>query len=147
MRIKELIKSVLADMVEAEKLSTYIYATPSRQNVDLSYTSTPAALFTVLTDSDIDLKGGMVRETAQVAVDFVTDMQNPTTDFDAEAMEQKIDDMADIAAEFISTLFHADGWEFVGDTVRVTYLYDFHDRNTTGVRVKFTIKELNGVCL
>lgn len=147
MRIKELIKSVLADMVEAEKISTYIYATPSRQNVDLSYTATPTALFTVLTDSDIDLKGGMVRETAQVVVDFVTDMQNPTTDFDAEAMESKIDDMADIAAEFISTLFHADGWEFVGDTVRVTYLYDFRDRNTTGVRVKFTIKELNGVCL
>lgn len=147
MRIKELIAGVLADMVTAETLSTYIYATPSRQNVDLSYSTTPVALFTVLTDSDIDLKGGMVRETAQVAVDFVTDMQQPTTDFEADEMESKIDDMAAIAAEFVSTLYHADGWEFVGDTVRVTYLYDFRDRNTTGVRVKFTIKELNGVCL
>lgn len=139
--------AVLNDLKDENELAEVIYATPTKQNVDLSYQSTPAALVTVLTDGTLDIARGYYKERAEVTVDFVTDMNNPTTDFEANELDTLLDGMAAVATDFVSALYHSTLVELIGDNVRVTYLYDFMDRNTTGVRVRCTLRERDGVCL
>lgn len=143
---REFITGILEGLVTEGGLAEYHYATPTQHNVSLSYGSTPAALFSVITDRVVDIAGGSARCRATVVVDFVTDSGNATTDFDADEMEEKIDDMGNVAISFISAVRSAIEYEIIGNEVSVLSLYDFRDRNTTGVRVRMTIKEVYGVC-
>lgn len=148
MQIVTTINTILAAQVTAGVIKAYHYDVPTAQNVKLSRGSeSPRALFTCLTDRTFDISHMRARESALVVVDFVTDMGNTTTNFDGTAMEAKIDSMADAAIDFIARLKDSTAVRIEDDKVEVTSLYDFMDRNTTGVRLKVNLTETRGTCI
>ena len=67
--------------------------------------------------------------------------------FDGVANEQLLDDMAAAATEFVARLVADGRTEIVGDNVALRGIYDFYDKNTTGVSLQLRLREVAGHCL
>lgn len=148
MVIVDTIKRLLDQQLTAEIIEEYAYQTPTRQNVELSKGfASPRCLFTCITDRTLSINKGVSRETAQVTLDYVTDSGNNTKAFDGSEMEEKINKMADAAIDLIARIKADKSLVFVGGDVQVTSLYDFMDRNCTGVRVQFSLRQAQGSCI
>lgn len=125
------------------QLKSWQYNSPSRANVENDYSTVPTAVMYCLTDWRV--QADIVREMAQVSVGFLT--TQPELDFDGMHNETLIDDMKDIALDFIARISSAGVVEITSDTIDIRSIYDGDDRNLTGVFVTLDCKEIQGQCL
>lgn len=145
MQIVSIINNILQVQVAADVIKQAVYHTPTRGNVEVSRSKKmPMAVFTVITDRTVTIGKGW-RETAKVVIDYLMDSNNPTTSFDGLSMEAKIDRMGDAATDFVARVMASD-IRITDSSVMVTSLYDFADRNTTGVRISFNCEEKASHC-
>lgn len=144
MRITSLIVDILNSYVESGTLAAVVYNSPTRSNVDLDTTAHPVAVLYIFRDGTIDLSQGLYSEIAEVNLLFLT--HQPQLDFDAVDNDTLLDSMADVAKQFIGDLIAVDAGFIVNDTVEVRGVYDFDDKNTTGVSLQFRYQS-NPECL
>lgn len=145
MRLTETILAALEAVREAGKVAAVAYNSPQKVNVDFDAIASPAAVLYLFRDGAYDTESGLLRELADVNVLFLT--HQPQLDFNGSANEALLDDMADAAAMFIAELTASGSVEFVGGEVTLRGVYDFNDKNTTGVSLQFRLRELKGRCL
>ena len=145
MRLTETILAALEAVREAGKVVAVTYNSPQKVNVDFDTIASPAAVLYLFRDGAYDTESGLLRELADVNVLFLT--HQPQLDFRGSANEALLDDMADAAAMFIAELTASGSVEFVGGEVTLRGVYDFNDKNTTGVSLQFRLRELQGRCL
>ena len=136
-----ILQSLKADGMVAE----VAYNSPTKVNVDMDTMQHPAAVMYLFRDGAIDLASGLYREEAEVNVMFVTHQSELA--FDGVANEQLLDDMAAAATEFVARLVADGRTEIVGDNVALRGIYDFNDKNTTGVSLQLRLREVAGHCL
>lgn len=132
------ILTILNGYVASGELAAVVYNSPTKVNVELDTTAHPVAVLYIFRDGTINLDGGTKTETADVNLMFLT--HQPELDFDAEQNDVLLDAMADIAERFIADVIAADFAEFVGNEVTVRGIYDFDDKNTTGVALQFRLR-------
>lgn len=126
-------------------LEAVVYNSPSKTNVELDTTAHPAAVLYIFRDGSIDLSTGLVRELADVNVMFLD--QQDELDFQGLNNELILDNMVNVSKEFISRIIEANVAEIIGDEITLKGIYDFNDKNTTGVSLQFRLRELQGHCL
>lgn len=145
MIVRQILTDILADMVTNtdSPLESWQYNTPSRANVENDYTQTPTAVMYCITDREINLT--IAREVAEVTVGFLTQQAN--IDFDGLDNEALIEQMHDVALDFIARICNDSRLEINNDTVRVRTVFDLDDRNLTGVFCELTIREVQGQCV
>ena len=136
--MNENILSILNGYVENGELAAVVYNSPSKVNVELDTTAHPVAVLYIFRDGTINLQGGTKTESADVNLMFLT--HQPQLDFDAAQNDVLLDAMADIAERFIADVLKADFAEFVSDEIAVRGIYDFDDKNTTGVALQFRLR-------
>lgn len=138
MMINTSILSILNSYVKSGDLAAVVYNSPTKVNVDLDTTAHPVAVLYTFRDGTINLQGGTKTESADVNLMFLT--HQPQLDFDAAQNDVLLDAMADIAERFIADVIAADFAEFAGNEVTVRGIYDFDDKNTTGVALQFRLR-------
>lgn len=124
-------------------LQSWQYNSPARANVENDFSDTPTAVAFCLTDWQVTQ--GVVREIADVAVGFLT--TQPNLDFDGLHNEQRVDEMKDIALDFIARVKSRGIFVFEDDPIKMRSVYDTNDANLTGVFVEVKMRELAGKCL
>lgn len=122
-----------------------MYNWPAKANVQLDTTAHPVAVLYVMRDGAIELENGLYRETAEVNVSFLD--HQPELDFDGMTNEALLDAMAEVAVEFVGRIVDGGELEITTDLVTLRGVYDFDDKNTTGVNLQFTVREKQGRCL
>lgn len=132
------ILSIINGYVASGDLAAVVYNSPTKVNVELDTTAHPVAVLYIFRDGAISLNGGTKTEMAEVNLMFLT--HQPQLDFDAAQNDVLLDAMADIAERFIADVIAADFADFVGDEVTVRGIYDFDDKNTTGVALQFRLR-------
>lgn len=131
------ILSILNSYVESGELAAVVYNSPTKVNVELDTTAHPVAVLYIFRDGTINLDGGTKTESVDVNLMFLTQSE---LDFDAAQNDVLLDAMADIAERFIADVLKADFADFVGDEIAVRGIYDFDDKNTTGVALQFRLR-------
>ena len=139
------ILSILNGLKDDSYVSSVVYQSPSRTNVDLDGTAHPVAILFLFRDGAVDLSTGLFREVAEVNVLFVT--HQTQLDFSGSANDLLMDAMVMTAQEFVARLMESSSVEIVGDEIGVRGLYDYDDKNTTGVSLTFRCREVAGHCL
>lgn len=139
------ILSILNSYVESGDLAAVVYNSPTKANVDLDTTAHPVAVLYILRDGSIDLTNGIWTEVAEVNVLFLT--HQPELDFNALQNDALLDSMAEVAERFVGDLIASGSCEIVDNNITVRGVYDFNDKNTTGVSLQFRLRELQGRCL
>lgn len=142
--INTTIKSILNSYMESGELAAVVYNSPTKVNVELDTTAHPVAVLYIFRDGNIDLTNGMWNEVAEVIVLFLT--HQPELDFDALQNDALLDSMADVAKRFVGDLIASGEGEIVDNNITVRGLYDFDDKNTTGVSLQFRFRS-NPQCL
>ena len=132
------ILSILNPYVESGDIAAVVYNSPTKVNVELDTTAHPVAVLYIFRDGAINHDGGTKTESADVNLMFLTHQSE--LDFDAAQNDVLLDAMADIAERFIADVIAADFAEFVGNEVVVRGIYDFDDKNTTGVALQFRLR-------
>lgn len=132
------ILNILNGYVEKGTLEAVIYNSASKANVELDVTAHPCAVLYIFRDGSIDLIGGTYREVAEVNVLFLTHQEQ--LDFDAIENDALMDSMVEVARDFIDDVIGSDIGEIVNDAIEVRGLYDYNDKNTTGVALRFSIR-------
>lgn len=138
------ILSILNSYVESGDLAAVVYNSPTKANVELDTTAHPVAVLYIFRDGTIDLTNGMWNEVAEVNVLFLTHQSE--LDFDALQNDALLDSMADVARRFVGDLIASGTGEIVDNNITVRGLYDFDDKNTTGVSLQFRFRS-NPQCL
>lgn len=136
--INSSILSILNGYVASGDLAAVVYNSPTKVNIELDTTAHPVAVLYIFRDGAINLDGGTKTESADVILMFLTHQSE--LDFDAAQNDVLLDAMADIAERFIADIIAADFAEFVGNEVVVRGIYDFDDKNTTGVALQFRLR-------
>ena len=144
MGINKKIKSILNSYVESGELAAVVYNSPTKANVELDTTAHPVAVLYIFRDGEIDLSNGTYSEIADINVLFLTHQDQ--LDFDASQNDALLDSMADVAKQFIGDLIASNSGDIVDDNVTVRGIYDFDDKNTTGVSLQFRFRS-NPQCL
>lgn len=145
MTITSNILAILNALKDEQRLEAVVYNRPTKVNVDLDTTAHPVAVLFLLRDGTIELSNGLYRESAQVNVSFLTHQRE--LNFDGLSNDSLIDDMSSVATEFVCRIIATSALELVGDTITMRGVYDYDDKNTTGVNLQFTIRETQGHCL
>ena len=143
-----LIRGVLADMVSDtnSKLKSYQYNDKPTANVRLDTKNpSPTAVLMQLTDWDMVIGKGILTEEANINVTFLS--KENKMDADGVQQEAIIDDMRDLAVEFIQRVREIQSIRIEDDTVRVKSVFLASDSNRTGVNITLTIKQKQGSCL
>ncbi len=138
MQINNAILTILNSYVESGTLAAVVYNSPSKVNVELDATAHPVAVLYIFRDGSVDINGGLYTETAEVNVLFLT--HQPQLDFDGAANDVLLDSMADVARQFISDVVDSNIGEVVGNEIVLRGVYDFNDKNTTGVSLQFRMR-------
>lgn len=139
------ILSILNGLKDDGYVSSVVYQSPSRTNVDLDGTAHPVAILFLFRDGAVDLSTGLFREVAEVNVLFVT--HQTQLDFSGSANDPLMDAMVMTAQEFVARLMESSSVDIIGDEIGVRGLYDYDDKNTTGVSLTFRCREVAGHCL
>lgn len=148
MRIVGIINRLLEEQKTAGLITAHHYLTPSKHNVQAAKDGLfPRAMFVAITDRQIDITKNHTKEIADVTIDYVTRSGLKTTEFNAQTMEAKIDEMGDCAVDLVARLLRESSLVINTDTIELTSLYDFMDTNLTGVRMRFNISEVVGICI
>lgn len=138
MKLYSDIKNILNGYVDNGALASVVYNAPTKVNVALDTTAHPCAVLYIFRDGTIDLGEGTFSEVAEVNVLFLTHQDQ--LDFDAAQNDELLDAMAEVAQRFVSDVIAADFGVIVGNTIDVRGVYDFDDKNTTGVSLQFRIR-------
>lgn len=126
-------------------VASVVYQWAAKANVELDTTAHPVAVLYLFRDGSIDLTEGVYREIAEVNVLFLTHQSQLS--FDGTANDALLSDMIDVATEFVARLLDDGTCEVIGNEIVVRGIYDFDDKNTTGVSLQFRVRELQGHCL
>lgn len=124
-------------------LQSWQYNSPARVNVENDFTKTPTAVMYCLADWEVTFT--TVRERASVAVGFLT--LQPNIDFDGLENDTRVEQMKDIALDFVRRVHEGGVLRIEDDTIRIRSIYDMDDRNLTGVFLEITLLEVQGQCL
>lgn len=145
MRIVDTLTGILEAMRQdaSSPLKSWQYNSPSRANVEHDYSRTPCAVMYCITDWSVNLN--IARETAQVAVGFLT--ENPRLDYNGLDADGIIDGMKAVALDFLARMADGGAVEVTGDSVRIRSAYADDDRNLAGVFLEMEVRELQGECL
>lgn len=144
MLLNDAILSILNSYVESGDLAAVVYNSPTKANVELDTTAHPVAVLYIFRDGEIDLSNGTYNEIADINVLFLTHQDQ--LDFDASQNDVLLDSMADVAKRFIGDIIASGSGLIVDDNVTVRGIYDFDDKNTTGVSLQFRFRS-NPQCL
>lgn len=142
--LNENILTILNSYVESGALAAVVYNSPTKVNVELDTTAHPVAVLYLFRDGTIDLGNGTYSEIAEVNVLFITHQDQ--LDFDALQNDALLDSMSDVAKRFVSDLIASGTGVIVDNNITVRGLYDFDDKNTTGVSLQFRFQS-NSQCL
>lgn len=143
--IKETIQGILEALKDEGRLEAVVYQWPAKANVELDTTAHPVAVLFLIRDGSITLVNGLWRETAEVNVSFLDHQEE--LDFDGAENDVLLDGMAAVAVEMVSRIVSDGRLEIEGDEVGVHGVYDYDDKNTTGVNLQFRVRERGGHCL
>lgn len=139
---------ILDAMVEDTNcaLASYQYNDKPTANVVLDRNmADPTAILFQLTDWELDWAKGTIKERASINISFLK--KEPKLDAKGDEQEAIIDEMKDIAIDFLQRL---NGQRFsvgiVDDKVKVKSIFMRSDSNRTGVNLEFELEEVQGSC-
>lgn len=148
MTIVNEIKGILATMVADEdcELKSYQYNDKPTANVVLdSKMPNPTALLLQVTDwyMEADMVSG--KERTNINISFLT----KEAKLDAKGDEQQpiVDDMKDIAIDFIKRLYAVKTLRILDDKIKLKSVFLKGDSNRTGVNLSLDIEERQAHCL
>lgn len=138
MKVNNAILAILNRYVASELIASVVYNSPTKVNVELDATAHPCAVLFIFRDGAINVDGGTFSEIAEVNVMFLT--QQPNLDFNALHNDELMDEMVNVATCFVSDVMAADIGDIIGDEIKMLGLYNYDDKNTTGVSLQFRIR-------
>ena len=150
MKLVNKVKTILSGMVPSTQpqtgpyLKTVMYDSGFSANVRIDRNPTPAALFYLLSDWNLDVTTQTVRESANIEVFFFDVCQ---LDAKGETKDAIIQNMEILAKDFISRILEDKSIRMVGDSVRIQSSYGKFDKFCVGVAVNLKIEEKQASCL
>lgn len=140
----ELIDKVLTILNSLESISTVIYDNTFGANLRIDRQPAPYAILYLLKDWNIDISKGTSKESANIQLFFAT----PTMlDVKAEDKVDDIDNMAQIAKEFLYLLLQDNTIIVEDDSVVMRSTYGQYDKMVVGVSLELRITEKQGSCM
>ena len=138
------IVNYIKGVVEGFDLPFY-YDNKGVANVKFDKATFPIGYLMCIESADIDLGVGCYSESADCLLFFLE--KATRIDFDGTENQAKIDDMKQYALYFIKSVLASNQFKFVGDKVTMEMVFDYDDANTTGVVLKFKLKESGAICI
>lgn len=127
----------------------FMYESVSVGNVKLDKQKVfPMALLLTVTDWSVDNNIGLMQETAQIRLFFLTRTSNkPTIDYDAEETQTMIDKCKDYAINFINEVNLSKSIGFTYTNIALKTVVDYDDANVCGVCLIANVNETTGKCI
>lgn len=113
-------------------------------NIRIDRNPTPAALFYLLSDWNLDVSSSTVRESANIEVFFFDVCDFNTT---GEKKDIIIQNMETLARDFISRILDDHSIRIVSDSIKIESSYGKFDKFCVGVSVNMKIEERQASCL
>lgn len=148
MRIVNTINNILDAMVEDTNcdLASYQYNNLAKGNVRLdNKLPSPTALFIQITDFKLDISLITQKEKCSVFISFLDKEKK----IDSEAVDQDviIDNMTDIAVDFLQRLKDNGSIRILNDDIKLKSVFFQSDSNRSGVTIELELEERQGQCI
>jgi hypothetical protein len=140
--------SKIIERIAAEMGCAYIYDDWGRINIKADkhgHYKHSLIVETLPTNGQIDTRFAPVVRTSRTCI--VAFLKPCALDFEGAEVGRIIDDMLDLAKQFIKRLDVAQYYEPIEGLLDYNVVLDFLDANMAGVRVTLTLKELEGECV
>lgn len=141
--------SKVIERIAAEMGCAYIYDDWGRINLKAdkygNRKQTRLIIETLPTNGQIDTRFAPLVRTSRTCI--VAFLKPCALDFEGAEVGYIIDEMLDLAKEFIKRLDNTRAYEPIDTLLDYNVVLDFLDANMAGVRVTLTLKELEGGCI
>lgn len=127
-----------------ESIDTVMYDSGFSANVRIDRNPTPAALLYLLTDWNLNISKGAVRESAEMEVFF---FDRASHDQKGEEKDVIVKRMEVIAREFLGLVLADSSIRLKDDVIKIRSSYGKFDTFVVGVSVHLTIEEKQASCL
>jgi hypothetical protein len=140
--------SKIIERIAAEMGCAYIYDDWGRINIKADkhgHYKHPLIVETLPTNGQIDTRFAPLVRTSRTCI--VAFLKPCALDFEGAEVGCIVDDMLDLAKQFIKRLDATQYYEPIEVLLDYNVVLDFLDANMAGVRVTLTLKELGGECV
>ena len=141
--------SKIIERIAAEMGCAYIYDDWGRINLKAdkygNRKQTRLIIETLPTNGQIDTQFAPLVRTSRTCI--VAFLKPCVLDFEGAEVGYIIDEMLDLAKDFIKRLDRTRAYEPIDTLLDYNVVLDFLDANMAGVRVTLTLKELEGGCI
>ena len=150
MKLVTKVRTILSSMIPTNPpltgpyLKYAMYDSGFSGNIRIDRNPTPAALFYLLSDWDLDITNATVKESANIEVFFFDVCDFNTT---GEKKDIIIQNMEILAKDFISRILDDHTIRIVSDSIRIQSSYGKFDKFCVGVSVNLKIEERQASCL
>lgn len=145
MKITNYLKSLLDAQVSEGLINSSHYTYPSQFNMIAGRCKLPAGVMTLPDEWRLECNTVTARESGIFHIYFLKTQSQ--LDFDATQNEGYIDEMIDVAVDFVGRLKNNPVIEIMEIDIRMQSMYDVTNQNLTGVHLKLNLKEKQGRCI
>lgn len=136
-KIKRIVESMGADVA-------YQFMNWAQANVELDRVDKPSVIYILPPAGSFDFNWAQVKDRPDAQIAFVA----PTDfDFDGEENDDIIEQMKRLCIRFVKTLNESGLFEQIEGKLPYRVLYDYLDRNVTGIVVEPKLKEEQGILI
>lgn len=138
--IEQKIKSV-AESIDGVK---YIYMNWAQANVELDNVDMPTIVYVLPASGDLNFTYARVYDNPETQIAFLA----PTElDFEGAKNNDIVEQMKRLCIRFVKKLNESGLFELVDGRIPYRVVYDYLDRNVTGISVEFRLEEIGGVSI
>ena len=141
MVLSDKVLDILNDM---ESIETVIYDSGFSANVRLDRKATPAAILYLMTDWELDISKGVLKESADMEVFFCKRAEH---DIKGEDKDIIVTETYELAKEFLGLLLEDKTITVVDDSIKMRATYGKFDSFVVGCSLHIKIEERQGSCL
>ena len=136
-KIHRIVDSMGADVA-------YQFMNWAQVNVELDKVDKPSVIYILPPSGDLNFHWAHVKDRPDAQIAFVA----PTDfDFEGEANDDIIEQMKRLCIRFIKTLNESGLFEQIEGVLKYRVLYDYLDRNVTGIVIEPKLKEEEGILI
>lgn len=122
----------------------YQFMNWAQANVELDKVDKPSVIYILPPSGDLDFGWAQVKDRPDAQIAFLA----PTDfDFEGEANDDIIEQMKRLCIRFIKALNESDLFEKIEGKQKYRVLYDYLDRNVTGIVIEPKLKEEEGILI
>ena len=136
-KIRSIVESMGADV-------DYHFMNWAQANVAIDSVNKPSVIYVLPPSGDLDFSWSRVKDKPEAQIAFIA----PTDfDFEGESNDDVIEQMKRLCIRFIKTLNDSELFEAIEGKLPYRVLYDYLDRNVTGIVIEPKLIEEEGIVI